>query len=396
MRGRIRAEGSAALPDEGAPAHAVWRQPSAIGFAFGRSVLGLAVFALALGATASPPRESAAAQPDHRLGLPPLTLAPGTPAATEKISLGRTLFHDKRLSADGTVSCASCHKPELAHSDGLAQSVGVGGRRGTRNAPSILNAAFLNSLFWDGRRTSLEEQANDPFTESNEHGFKDEGALLQQVRGIPEYRTGFQQAFGVQGDAIRMEHVTGAIAAFERTLIAGNSAFDHYQYAGDRAALSPSAERGLRLFTGRAACSTCHTVGEQHALFTDQQFHSLGVGMHRIQPRLGIVAAAVVETKPRASTEAVSPEEIAELGRFLVTKAAGDIGKFRTPSLRNVALTAPYMHDGSVATLEEAVELEIYYRGVAAGRPLILTPEEKKDLVTFLRALTSAGLGPSR
>lgn len=328
---------------------------------------------------------------DDALGLPTLAIRTENPGAIKKVALGSMLFHDKRLSADGTVSCATCHRMELAHSDGLPVSEGVAGRKGTRNAPSIVNAAYLRSLFWDGRRENLEAQARDPFTDSEEHGFEDNRTLLEQIQRLPEYQLAFQQAFGVDPAAISIDHVTKAIAAFERTLVAGDSSFDRYYYGGDKAALSQSAERGLALFISRAGCAKCHTIGSESALFTDQEFHSLGVGLKRIEPRLAEIAKLAFNAEsPTLADRTVSAAELAELGRFRVTKKAVDIGKFRTPSLRNVALTAPYMHDGSVPTLEAAVDLEIYYRGFESGRPLILTPAEKTDLVNFLRALTSS------
>lgn len=354
----------------------------------------LAVFALA---TALPglPAEQVDLDPTETLGLSAVPIPLNNPQTPEKIKLGKALFHDKRLSADGKVSCASCHRAELAHSDGLSLSEGTGGLVGTRNAPSILNAMYLNSLFWDGRRKTLEEQAQDPLTDAVEHGLKSPSALLEQIRVQPAYTVAFKQAFGVDAGAISLEHVTKAIASFERTLVAGNSPFDRYYYGGDKAALSPSATRGLSLFTGRADCSKCHSIGATSALFTDQEFHSLGIGLKRIEARLAEVAKHAFNSGDLARAGGtVSPADIAELGRFTVTKKAGYIGKFRTPSLRNVALTAPYMHDGSVPSLEAAVDLEVYYRGIESGRPLILTPEEKTDLVSFLKALTSSKFLP--
>jgi cytochrome c peroxidase len=348
------------------------------------------VMIAAASAIAGLPIEQAKQNLEDTLGLPSIPIPPDNLQTLDKIKLGRALFHDKRLSADGTVSCATCHRPELAHSDGRSVSEGSGAEKGARNAPSILNAAYLTSFFWDGRRKSLEEQAQDPFTNTVEHGLKDQNALLEQIRDQQEYRVAFHQAFGVDGGAISIDHVTKAIAAFERTLVAGNSPFDRYHYGGVKAALPESAIRGLSLFTGRAGCAKCHTIGPDSALFTDQEFHSLGVGLKLIEPRLAEIAKFAFEREDLAQPHgAVSPADIAELGRFVVTRKPTDIGKFRTPSLRNVAVTAPYMHDGSVSSLEAAVDLEVYYRGIESGRPLILTPQEKADLVSFLTALTS-------
>ncbi len=232
----------------------------------------------------------------------------------------------------------------------------------------------------------------DPFVNAREHGLKDQGSLLDLVRRDPVYVKGFLDAFQLEADAIQVEHVGNAIAHFERTLAAGNSAFDQYHFNRQEGALSRAAKRGLDLFRGRAMCVSCHTIEKEHALFTDNRFHGLGVGLPSIAQRLPELTMRLVRT--RAQTDGLglsvlSEEDVAELGRFAVTLQPGDIGKFRTPGLRNVALTAPYMHDGSVASLAEAVELEIYYRSAELGQPLILTPLEKNDLLEFLNSLTS-------
>lgn len=323
-------------------------------------------------------------------GLPPLAaVADDTP---QRIALGRTLFFDPRLSGDGRISCASCHQPERAFSDGEALAKGIGGRHGTRNAPSLLNAAYNASQFWDGRQPTLEAQALDPFSNAREHGLAGEAALLAIVRADPAYARQFRQAFGADADGITAARIGQAIASFERTLVAGNSPFDRYYYRQELAALSPSARRGLALFQGAARCAACHRIGDDGALFSDNDFHSLSVGLQRIAPRLPVLTtrlARLREQSEKLGDHVLSEEDVAELGRFALTLKPADIGKFRTPSLRNVTLTAPYMHDGSVATLEEAVELEIYYRSAEAGYPLILTPLEKQDLVEFLKALNS-------
>jgi cytochrome c peroxidase len=306
------------------------------------------------------------------------------------VALGRALFTDKRLSADGTISCASCHQAQSVLTDGLAVAEGVQKHKGTRNTPSLINTAYLSSQFWDGRRTSLEDQAQDPFVNPVEHGLPNHTALLRIVQGDAAYITQFRQVFGVSPDHITLDHIAKAIASFERTLIAGGSPFDRYEYGGDSSAISASARRGLALFRGRARCQTCHTLGATSALFTDDQFHSLGVGFKRIEPRLAEIATQVARAKGQDLDEAIlTRSEISELGRFVVTRRPADIGRFKTPSLRNVAVTAPYMHDGSLSTLEEAVDLEVYYRSLEANRPLILTSQEKADLIAFLRSLTS-------
>jgi cytochrome c peroxidase len=324
---------------------------------------------------------------DARLGLPPTDLANRSGA---QAALGERLFFDERLSADGTISCANCHRPEKAFSDGLTVARGVHGQPGTRNTPSLWNIAFATDVFWDGRRPSLEQQALDPLLNSREHGLANADALLELVRRDKGYTDEFHRVFGVTSEAIAVTHVVGAIAAYERTLVVGNSPFDRYAYGHDPAALSVAAVRGLALFRGRAQCVSCHTIGDQYALFTDDRFHSVGVGLAAVQSHLAVLTMRIANQDPAVLDRLIGADaEVAALGRFVVTKQPRDIGSFRTPSLRNVALTAPYMHDGSAATLDQALELELYYRSVELRVPLILTPSEKEDLLEFLRALTS-------
>jgi cytochrome c peroxidase len=323
------------------------------------------------------------------LGLPPVPIPADNPQTPEKVALGRALFDDKRLSADGAVSCSTCHQPEHAFADGRILAQGARQRSGTRNTPTLLNSAYLTSLFWDGRRGSLEEQAADPLVNPVEHGLGDHGELLALVRADATYRTGFRAAFGVAPEAIGLEHVVKALAAFQRTLVAGDSPFDRYRYGGDPSALSDAQFRGLVLFSGRASCTSCHTIGEENALLTDNAFHTIGIGK-RAEPRLAERTTRLVRLSPAERDRSITSDpEVADLGRFAVTLKPVDIGRFRTPTLRNVALTPPYMHDGSVPTLAEAVDRELYYRGLESGRPLVLTPREKADLVAFLEALTS-------
>lgn len=326
------------------------------------------------------------------LGLPSATIQTENPSTLAKNQLGQKLFFDKRLSRDGSVSCASCHQPEKAFSDGLVVAKGISGHLGTRNTPNLLNTAFNQTQFWDGRRPTLESQALDPFVNPQEHGLANHQALIDILRSDPEYLSAFQAIFQVEPNMIEAKHIGQAIASFERTLVSGDSPFDRYFFKGDQSALSRSAENGLQLFQGRARCATCHTIEKTSALFTDNQFHSLNIGIRRIEPRLSEITmrlARLKESGANLDQALLSDSDIAELGRFAVTFKPSDIGKFRTPSLRNVARTAPYMHDGSVGSLEDAVDLELYYRSAEAGRPLILTPLEKSDLVEFLKSLNS-------
>lgn len=324
------------------------------------------------------------------LGLPPVETRGRNNLLQARVALGKRLFFDPRLSNDGTISCATCHIPARAFTDGRAVARGISGRLGTRNTPSIWNALFLNSEFWDGRRLTLESQAIDPLLDSREQGFGNQTAILYAIHRDARYASLFAHAFGPISGGITVREVAIAIATFERTLIAGDSPFDRYYYGHQPTALSPAAIRGLAIFQGRAQCSTCHVIGKHYALFTDNRFHSLGVGLRELEPRMAAAATLVAHASPTALDNLIIDNaDVAALGRFVVTKDPRDIGKFRTPSLRNVALTAPYMHNGSARTLADAVNREIYYRGLRTNVPLILTPHEKKDLLAFLDSLTS-------
>jgi cytochrome c peroxidase len=284
----------------------------------------------------------------------------------EKADLGRRLFSDPILSRDGTVSCSTCHRPEKAYADGLSLAVGVRGQVQKRNAPTLLNAAFVRRPFLDGRAASLEEQAGIPVLNPTEMDMT-EGEVVDRLRADAGYPGRFSGAFGEGG--ITFARVRAAIACFERTLLAGDSPFDRW-WAGDPAAMPENAVRGFRLFMGRARCATCHPVRQSYALFADGEFHNTGAGSG-------------------AGRE--------DPGRMAITGREEDRGKFRTPTLRNVARTAPYMHDGSLKTLAEVVDF--YDRGGEPNprldpdvRPLVLSDREKGDMVAFLEALSSAVL----
>jgi cytochrome c peroxidase len=330
----------------------------------------------------------------YRLGLPDLAAVHSDTPLLRMI--GQKLFFDRRFSRDRSLSCSSCHMPDKYFSDGLRVSKGVKNGLGTRNAPSLLNIAFNTSQFWDGRVTTLEEQVLGPMTNPREMGMPDASSVMRVVRGDKYYRSALSKIFQLRNtQELSAEHVASAIAAYERTLISGNSAFDRYAFAGESDALTESARRGLRLFSGPAGCASCHTIGDKDALLTDNEFHNLSVGLGRIGDHLADLITEFSSRRSRGEaldTVVLSNDEFAELGRFTVTQDPGDIAKFRTPSLRNVAVTGPYMHDGSVATLEEAVDMEVYYRSTQRGRPLLLTPTERRDLVEFLKALT--GVNP--
>jgi cytochrome c peroxidase len=227
-----------------------------------------------------------------------------------------------------------------------------------------------------------------PFTQSREHGLRDADELLDKIRRNPVYRSDFAAAFYTS--SIALPQVGVALAAYLRSLSSGSSAYDRF-VVGDAGALTESARRGLELFRGAAGCAECHRLAGSRAAFTDESFHRVGVGLSAIASRLPELTARVaVSSADQIDRWVFEDRDIAALGRFLVTRDPRDIGAYRTPSLRNVAVTAPYMHDGSVATLREAVNLEAYYRVQQRGRPLALSLADQADLVEFLMALTDA------
>jgi cytochrome c peroxidase len=308
-------------------------------------------------ASASPRQAPPAAGPRANPALPAVTIPADNPQTDAKVALGRQLFFDPRLSAGDTISCATCHEPSMAWANHEAVDTGIEGRTGTRNSGTILDSAYMDFQFWDGRARTLEEQALGPIHNPVEMGETLED-VVRELNTIPGYRRQFREVFG--GDAT-VDALAKAIAAFERTVLSGPSPYDRY-VAGDRTAMTPAAIRGLRLFGGKARCRTCH----QGPMLSDQGFHNLGVGMDRAAP---------------------------DIGREGVTKDPKDRGKFKTPTLRNVALTWPYMHDGSVRTLAEVADF--YNRGGVPNpaldvfvTTLDLTDEEKQQLVAFMEALT--------
>lgn len=330
---------------------------------------------------------------DDLLGLPPLPVPSDNPQSPEKVVLGRILFNDKRFSGDGTVSCLSCHSPDKVFTDGLPRAIGIEQQEGPRNSPSIVNAAFYTSWFLDGRRESLEKQALDPFLNPMEHGLATHQSIVDIVRKDANYVEKFKRVFNLNLDEITIDHVVSAIASYERTLISGNSSFDRYFFGGNRQALSKSAERGLKVFRRKGNCANCHEIGWDHALFTDNRFYNIGVGFKQLKPVLKKYLE-VLRDDHINDDNLLSDVQRSELGRFNVTRVMADIGKFKTPTLRNIELTAPYMHDGSMKNLDEVVEY--YDRGGEPNAyldpaifPLKLTVQEKADLVAFLKALTS-------
>jgi len=329
---------------------------------------------------------------------------PDNPVTPKKVALGKTLYFDKRLSSDQTVSCATCHDPAHAFTDHQVVAVGVSSTSGPRNTPSILNAMFSDRLFWDGRATSLEDQVLQPLMNPFEMGMENGDAIVERVRAVPNYRLKFKRIFKDQG--ITLQNIAKAIATFERIQLSGNSPFDRF-IAGDWAAITEPQKRGWELFKGKAGCIVCHKFSGDSPFFTDFLFHNTGVftkGMDfpelvRFQKLIenGSPDAAIffptTQTRPAAPVLSHA-NGFSELGRYLVTKEAKDLGAFKTPSLRDVELTTPYMHNGSVKTLIGVVQF--YNRGANPNanldrqiQPLHLTDKEVNEIVEFMRALTS-------
>ena len=345
----------------------------------GKRLLGV----LAICATAMPwswigtpaaaaPRQTPAANAqsaaEYKLTIPfgldesAVVIPQDNPLSRNKVELGRLLFFDKRLSKNDTIACASCHLAKFAFTDGRPVSTGIRGQKGGRSAPASLNRVFSSGQFWDGRAATLEEQSVGPFTNPVEHGFADHDEMIAKMKKIAGYRKLFTQIFG---EDITIGNVGKAIASFQRTILSGNSPADRFDMGGEADALSDSAQKGLELFRGKARCVRCHSGFN----FSDEKFHNLGIGWDTNQ---------------------------VDLGRYLVTKNPEDIGAFKTPTLREIARSAPYMHDGRFKALAEVVNF--YNQGGVKNPhqdpliiPLELTDEEQRHLVNFLHALNGEG-----
>ena len=328
-----------------------------------RCIVGLTSLIFFIGLTVSN------AQTDFELTLPlglereSLVIPKDNPLTVEKVQLGKLLFFDKRLSANDTIACASCHMPALVFTDGQPVSTGIHRQQGGRSAPAAVNRAFSSAQFWDGRAETLEDQSVGPFANHIEHGFNNHNELVVKVNSIAGYYPLFEQAFGPM--SITVELIGKAIASFQRTLLSGNSAYDQFGLGGNEAALSSNAQNGFRVFVGKGQCLRCHFGFN----FTDERFHNLGVDW---------------------DTDHI------DVGRYGVTKTPKDLGAFKTPTLREIVQTAPYMHNGRFATLRQVIDF--YDRGGVpnphldpAIKPLRLTKQEKEDLIEFLHSLNGEG-----
>jgi len=295
------------------------------------------------------------------LGLPPIEWPKANKYSAAKVELGKYLYFDKRISADGTISCATCHDPKYAYTDGAPVSTGIKGQKGGRSAPTVINRAFSLVQFWDGRAATLEEQAKGPMANPIEMGNTHE-AVVSSVQKIAGYKPLFGKAFG--SEEINLDRIAMAIATFERTILSGNAPYDRYK-KGDKKAMTPEQVRGMSVFFDKAKCDRCH----ENSNFTLNAYSNLGVGSDKPDP---------------------------DVGRYAITKDPRDWGVFKIPTLREIEHTAPYMHDGSLKTLEEVVEF--YSKGGIPNknldsnvRKLDLTEQDKKDLVAFLKALSGEG-----
>ena len=301
------------------------------------------------------------------LGLPPVVIPADNPPTAETIALGRRLFYDPILSADRSVSCASCHSPQFGFADPRPVSEGVGKKTGTRHSPPVVNATYYTVQFWDGRAPTLENQAEGPVQNPVEMA-NTLKTVEDRLNADASYRQQFSEAWGAR--PIVYEMVEKSIASFERTVISGNSPFDRWKYGHDKNAVDDSVKRGFVVFTSKkkADCAACHTVGEKYALFTDNQFHNVGVG--------------------------VNAGDFTDVGLYAVTHNEADKAKFKTPSLRNVAQRAPYMSDGSLKDLKQVID---FYIGAGNSNPNLdpkihvldfLSGQERADLQAFLNSLT--------
>jgi cytochrome c peroxidase len=319
------------------------------------------------------------------------------PQTPDKIALGEKLFFDGRLSADATVACSTCHDPARAFTDDKPVSIGINGRVGQRNAPTILNALYNKTQFWDGRVKTLEEQAALPIVNLNEMGQPSMDAAAAKIAAIEEYNQAFQQVFGRPPNG---PDLVRALASYERTQVSFDSPFDHF-IAGEKNAIDDSAKRGWDLFNTKGRCNKCHALTEERldvTTFTDNDFHNIGIGIlrHNVVALARQAEQLISSGDLEAIDRAAISTDMSALGRFLITKKEADIAAFKTPDLRNVLMTRPYFHDGSQETLWDVIDH--YNKGDGLRnpyldediQPLALTEQEIDDLVAFLASLTSA------
>jgi cytochrome c peroxidase len=349
------------------------------------------------------PRQGPLAEPrsPNQVGFPAALTADAIPPTNQPtpaaVALGQKLFFESRLSGDGTVACATCHDPARAFTDGRPRSVGIHGRVGQRNSPTVLNALYNKTQFWDGRVHTLEQQAALPITNPFEMGSSSIADAVSRIADDKDYQAQFMQAFGRD---VNDKDMLRAIASYERTLNSFDSPFDHF-VAGDPNAISDAAKRGWDLFNTKAHCNLCHAMTDTKrdiTVFTDNTFHNIGIGIlrHRVGPLAQQAERELVQGLQLDIDIAAIEGEMSILGRFLVTKRQSEIAAFKTPDLRNVLVTGPYFHDGSMQTLWDAMDHYNHGDGItnpwldADIEPLALTEPEIDDIVAFLASLTSS------
>ncbi len=335
------------------------------------------------------------------LGLPAITEPSENPLTQAKIELGRKLFYDRRMSLNDTFSCAMCHIPEQGFtSNELQTAVGIEGRTVRRNSPTIFNVAYAQRLFHDGREYNLEQQIWGPLLAKNEMGNPSVGSVLDKISKLDDYRGLFEQAFN--GKKVSMQALGDVLASYERTLLSADSPFDRWFYGNQSDAISESAKRGYQVFTAKAGCVSCHQINESYALFMDNQLHNTGIGY---QQSMGTdsetlkvqVAPGVFVDVDTKRIDSVSESRPGDVGQYEVTENPADRWKYKTPTLRNIGLTAPYMHNGSLTSLRDVVE---YYNHGGVSNPLLdnrikplnLSDQDKQDLVNFLGSLTGSNV----
>ncbi len=334
------------------------------------------------------------------LGLPAVAIPADNTVSAAKIALGRKLFYDRRLSLNNTFSCAMCHIPEQGFSSNeMATAVGIEGRSVRRNSPTIYNVAYATSLFHDGRENTLEQQVWGPLLADNEMGNPSIGYVIDKIQSFSDYQGLFEQSFNTAANMLTLGQ---AIASYERSLNSADSPFDRWYFGKQADAVNDSVKRGLALFKGKAACSRCHIIEKNFALFTDNQTHNTGIGyresMQKIPEKQNIqVAPGIFIQVDRQDISAVSAVKASDIGRYEITQDPQDRWKYKTPSLRNIALTAPYMHNGSLSTLSEVIQF--YNQGGVSNetldpliKPLHLSEAEKNDLLVFLQSLTGSNI----
>jgi cytochrome c peroxidase len=317
------------------------------------------------------------------LGAAHATDAP--PAAN--VDLGRRLFADTHLSRDGRVSCQTCHDPEHAYADSRPRSIGTDGKVGTRNALSLVDIADDDVFFWDGRRTALRDAVLDPLTNPSELGLATTDEVIARLREEPWTAEAFRKVYPNENHGVTLDHIRDALLAFVQSLSSTSAA------SYGRRLLNPQAQLGRSVFEGIGGCTDCHATTGAHARFSDGGYHRSGVGDANIATRIPLLTRAVIDARldpAEVGPRVLGNEDWSALGRFVVTRRPPDVGAFRTPSLRNVAVTAPYMHDGSIATLSEAVDHEIYYHSIGRSPMVHISADERAALLAYLETLTDS------